>query len=33
LTHDDLMPIYGGYLNRREGYLAPGSNNNLCPAS
>jgi hypothetical protein len=33
LTHDDLMPVYGGYLNRREGYLAPGSNNSQCPAS
>jgi hypothetical protein len=33
LTHDDLMPIYGGYLNRRDGYLAPGSNNSQCPAS
>jgi hypothetical protein len=32
LTHDDMMSTdIGGYLNRRAGYLAPGTNNNQCP--
>jgi hypothetical protein len=33
LTHDDMMPTsMGGYLDRRAGYLATGTNNNQCPA-
>ena len=33
MTRDDLMPVHGGYLIRRDGYLAPGSNNDQCKSS